>query len=102
MPKALELLLVLRQPLLVLELGQAAAERQHAAAEVAVSGELAAEVLRRPALEQVAAAGTLQHTRRAHTSLINYSTSLSTTLSKGKNWLFNSILIYISVYKRLG
>ncbi|CAH2210254.1 jg27374, partial [Pararge aegeria aegeria] len=55
-----ELLLVQREALAVLQLGQAAAERQHAAAEVAVRRELAAEVLRRPAVEEVAASRALR------------------------------------------
>lgn len=58
-PEGSQLTLVVRQALLVLQLGQAAAQRQHAAAEVAVRRELAAEVFRRPTVEQVAAAWAL-------------------------------------------
>lgn len=58
-PESGEFPLVVRAQFLVLQLGEAAGEREHAAAEVAVRGELAAEVLRRPALEQIATAGTL-------------------------------------------
>lgn len=47
------------EALLVLQLGEAAAQRQDPTAEVAVRRKLAAEVLRRPAVEQVAAARTL-------------------------------------------
>lgn len=50
---------MVREALLVLQFGEAAAQRQHAAAEVAVRCKFAAEVFRRPAVEQVAAAGAL-------------------------------------------
>lgn len=50
---------LVRQPLLVLQLGQAPAQRQHAAAEVAVCRELTPEVFRGPTVEQVATAGAL-------------------------------------------
>lgn len=50
---------MVRQPVQVLQFGQPAAERQDAATEVAVAGELAPEVLRGAALEQVAAAHAL-------------------------------------------
>lgn len=54
---------MVRQALLVLQLGKAPANVQDAATEVTVCRELAAEVLGRPTVEQVAAARTLHPTK---------------------------------------
>lgn len=52
------------EALLVLQLGQPAADGQHAATEVTVRRELTAEVLGWPAVEQIAATGTLRYRTR--------------------------------------
>lgn len=61
LPQVGQLLLVMRQALLVLELGEAAAQREYATAEVGVCRELAAEVFRWAAVKQVATAWSLSH-----------------------------------------
>lgn len=63
-PEASKLVLAVRALLGVLQLGEPAAQRQHATAEVGVRRELAPKVLGRAAVEQVAAARTLRHTYR--------------------------------------
>lgn len=81
---------MVREALLVLQLGEAAAERQHAAAEVAVRGKLATEVLGRPAVEQVAAAGALseRHSRLVEFTLQHTTSRVSLIQPAGIDCLF--------------